>query len=164
MEDKLLQQFFEKSRWQYAIDKGVGKDIDKAYLYQLCKPDVRANMYKAIKAAAIVRMANTPMELYRAFAAYNKARVPLHDDTRQSAAWVDAYKGAGAYFSMQNLIRFHGMYLLDKTNVMTGEDAIGVLDECADRKRGWELLGMLKEAIKLNHIDVAKKSDEWERD
>lgn len=48
-EDKLLAQFFEKERWEYAIDKGVGKDIDKAYLYQLCKPEVRANMYKAIK-------------------------------------------------------------------------------------------------------------------
>lgn len=49
MEDKLLQEFFEKSRWEYAISKGVDKDIDKAQLYQLCKPDVRARMYEAIK-------------------------------------------------------------------------------------------------------------------
>lgn len=49
MEDKLLKEFFDKSRWEYAISKGVDKDIDKAQLYQLCKPDVRAKMYAAIK-------------------------------------------------------------------------------------------------------------------
>jgi len=47
-EDKILQMFFEKERWIYAIDKGVGKDINKGQLYQLTKPKVRANMYKAI--------------------------------------------------------------------------------------------------------------------
>lgn len=48
-EDYLLKEFFSFSRWQYAIDKGVGKDIDKAVLYQLCKPEVRASMYQRIK-------------------------------------------------------------------------------------------------------------------
>lgn len=28
-EDYLLKEFFDFSRWQYAIDKGVGKDIDE---------------------------------------------------------------------------------------------------------------------------------------
>lgn len=46
--DKILQMFFEKERWAYAIDKGVGKDINKGQLYQLTKPEVRAKMYQAI--------------------------------------------------------------------------------------------------------------------
>ena len=46
--DKILQMFFEKERWTYAIDKGVGKDINKGKLYQLTKPEVRAKMYQAI--------------------------------------------------------------------------------------------------------------------
>ena len=46
--DKILQMFFEKERWTYAIDKGVGKDINKGQLYQLTKPEVRAKMYQAI--------------------------------------------------------------------------------------------------------------------
>lgn len=48
-EDYLLKEFFSLSRWQYAIDKGVGKEIDKAVLYQLCKAEVRASMYERIK-------------------------------------------------------------------------------------------------------------------
>lgn len=48
VEDKILQMFFEKERWIYAIDKGVGKDINKGQLYQLTKPEVRAKMYQAI--------------------------------------------------------------------------------------------------------------------
>ena len=47
-EDKILQMFFEKERWTYAIDKGVGKNINKGQLYQLTKPEVRAKMYQAI--------------------------------------------------------------------------------------------------------------------
>lgn len=46
--DKILQMFFEKERWIYAIDKGVGKDINKGQLYQLTKPEVRAKMYQSI--------------------------------------------------------------------------------------------------------------------
>ena len=29
-EDKILKMFFEPERWQYAISKGVDKDISKA--------------------------------------------------------------------------------------------------------------------------------------
>ena len=47
-EDKLLAMFFEPERWEYAIAKGVGKDIPKNWLYQLCKPEVRERMYIAI--------------------------------------------------------------------------------------------------------------------
>lgn len=41
--------FFEAGRWEYAIAKGVGKDVPKNVLYQLCKPEVRLKMYEAIK-------------------------------------------------------------------------------------------------------------------
>lgn len=49
MEDKILQKFFEPERWIYAIDKGVGKSINKADLYQLTKPEVRIRMCDAIR-------------------------------------------------------------------------------------------------------------------
>ena len=48
MEDKLLQMFFEPERWEYAIAKGIVKDVPKNVLYQLCKPEVRVRMYQAI--------------------------------------------------------------------------------------------------------------------
>ena len=48
MEDKLLKMFFEPERWEYAIAKGIAKDVPKNVLYQLCKPEVRIRMYQAI--------------------------------------------------------------------------------------------------------------------
>ena len=49
MNDIILQKFFEPERWEYAINKGIGKNIRKADLYQLTKPEVRINMYEAIR-------------------------------------------------------------------------------------------------------------------
>ena len=48
MEDKILAMFFEHDRWVYAIEKGCVKDVPKNVLYQLCKPEVRLQMYHAI--------------------------------------------------------------------------------------------------------------------
>lgn len=47
--DILLKTFFEKHRWEKAIDIGVDKDIDKTLLRELCSPDVRLNIYNQIK-------------------------------------------------------------------------------------------------------------------
>ena len=47
--DKILSMFFEKDRWEYAIAKGVGKDISKNVLFQLCKPEMRLQMCKAVR-------------------------------------------------------------------------------------------------------------------
>lgn len=41
--------FFDPQRWEYAINKGIDKDINRAHLYRLTKPEVRAEMYAAIK-------------------------------------------------------------------------------------------------------------------
>lgn len=49
MNDKILEMFFDIKRWIYAIDKGVGKHINKAHLYQLTKPETRAAMYAAVR-------------------------------------------------------------------------------------------------------------------
>lgn len=49
MADIILEKFFELPRWEYAIDKGVGKDISRRDLCKLAKPEVRAKMYQAIK-------------------------------------------------------------------------------------------------------------------
>ena len=46
--DILLQKFFEKNRWEQAIDTGVGKGIDKGELRKLTSPETRVRLYQAI--------------------------------------------------------------------------------------------------------------------
>lgn len=48
MKDLLLQKFFEKERWEQALELGVGKCIDKGELRKLTSPQVRLAMYNAI--------------------------------------------------------------------------------------------------------------------
>lgn len=48
MSDILLQKFFEKERWEQALELGVGKGIDKGELRKLTSPEVRLAMYNAI--------------------------------------------------------------------------------------------------------------------
>lgn len=145
-----------------------GVEYKRIYGRDVFVEDIDTKVYAPIRLAEFkVEKATTPKALYEAVRALNKARVPMHNGTTQSPSWVDAYKGAGAYFSMQNLIRFHGMKL-HKPNTrsyttLSGENAIDFLNECSTQKHGWELLGMLKEAIKYNGIDIAKKMKEWEK-
>lgn len=56
MNDKILEMFFDTERWRYAIEKGVGKHINKAHLYQLTKPDTRAAMYAKIRFSSLNRV------------------------------------------------------------------------------------------------------------
>ena len=46
--DILLQKFFEKERWEDALEVGVGKGIDKGELKKLTSPEVRLAIYNAI--------------------------------------------------------------------------------------------------------------------
>ena len=46
--DILLQKFFEKERWEEALELGVDKHIDKGELRKLCSPAVRIQLYNAI--------------------------------------------------------------------------------------------------------------------
>lgn len=49
MKNKLLEKMFEMPRWEALIEKADLKGIDKGELRQMCKPDVRAAIYMAIK-------------------------------------------------------------------------------------------------------------------
>ena len=46
--DILLQKFFEKDRWEQALEVGVDKHIDKGELRKLTSPEVRLALYNAI--------------------------------------------------------------------------------------------------------------------
>ena len=48
MNDILLKKFFEKERWEKALETGVDKNMDKGELRKLCTPEVRVALYNAI--------------------------------------------------------------------------------------------------------------------
>lgn len=126
--------------------------------------DLESKLYRPVREYIYdIKHAKNAKELYKTVASFNKHRTHLHFDNKQCAVWVDAYKGAGAYYSMQNLIRFHGMFLTVNGFNFKGEKAIEKLNWLADRKQGWELLGILKEALEYNGIDIDRKIASWQK-
>lgn len=85
-------------------------------------------------------------------------------DYKQCARWKDAYKGAGAYFTMQNLLRFHGAkFPKDNDFYQRGKSGLEMLDAAAEVywDEGWRLFGLMKQMIEENNIDIEAKRKEW---
>ena len=47
--DKMLEMLFEPERWEYALEKGVDKEINQSLLRSFTSPEMRACMYRAIR-------------------------------------------------------------------------------------------------------------------
>lgn len=103
----------------------------------------------------------TPEKLYQWVKLINERRTPMHADTPQIKVWVNAYKQAGAYYSMENLIRFHGMRLHIGNEVLSEKASLGYLDHVSKELEGYQLLGLLKKELEENGISIEKKMHEW---
>lgn len=78
---------------------------------------------------------------------YNK----LPKDTPKPSAWHDAFKGAGAYYSLQNLILFHecGVELFGV--LYYGDTAMSIVN---NMHFTWEYMDVLKRVIKDNNFNL----------
>lgn len=103
-----------------------------------------------------VMKAKDVLSLYMTMAEFNNRRISLKWETPTCSEWVDAYKGCGAYYTLQNLIRFHGMKLHT-------EDSLEDLAMKFRNGEGYKLLGLLKDELKRNNIDVNRKIAEWRK-
>ncbi|MBO4499145.1 MAG: ubiquitin carboxyl-hydrolase [Bacteroidaceae bacterium] len=134
--------------------KGVFvQDIDKKLVMPL---RTALNAIKGAKTAERLEMAVRNFWKY----AYGKEWC-----YKQAAVWKDAYKGAGAYFTMQNLLRFHGCrFPKDNDFYERGKGGLDMLEAAANAyadDEGWRLFGLMKQMIDENHIDIEKKRAEW---
>ena len=178
-----MESFNERNRW---FNKYVVTEMAKDYLDHLRKVverikehKCRGRLYKRIFGknvfsdeiesvvfAPIVWAVNTIHEaksayqLHKAVVAFNRDRHNLRWETKQSKAFVDAYKGSGAYFTMKNLILFHGARFNGFTTV---KQSLARMDVFTLNLEGWELLGAMKQLIEDSGISVEKKIAEWKK-
>ncbi len=108
--------------------------------------------------------AKTPEMLYKAVRTFKRNVFDFGRAYSQCAAWKDAYKGSGAFFTMQNLIRFHGCKFPTNNVFFTGHmTPLGMLDAAANayRKEGWRLFGLMKQMLEENGVDIEAKMKQW---
>lgn len=131
--------------------------------------DLEAQVWRELRGALNeLRSAWRINDLYEAVAKFNKHRVKLDYNTPQCEDWIQAFKGAGAYWTAQNLIMFHRCRVHNSNTPLTTKDSMDALDKYnvtyAHTGEGWRLIGFLKKLMDDNHIDIAKKRAEWRED
>jgi hypothetical protein len=89
----------------------------------------------------------------------------LRNSPNQFREWMDAYKAAGAYYTMKNLIMFHGCKLRVDGKMLSSVDSLSYLNSRIREKytEGYMLLGMLKEFLAYNNVDIKAKMAEWSK-
>lgn len=130
--------------------------------------DMEAKLYRPLQSAIHgIRGAKDAAWLYAAARKFNGLRVRMPYGTPQCKEWVNAYKGAGAFFTAQNLIRFHGCTAVnDKGNRLDKYLSLAFLTAKAEAYKdgeGWRLLAVLKKMLDDNDIDIRKKMAEWRK-
>jgi len=108
--------------------------------------------------------AKTPQKLYEAVRDFWRAAPKRTGMFTQCAAWKDAYKGMGAYATMQNLLRFHGCtFPMDNGFYEPGLSGLQMLENAAEHyyDEGWRLFGLMKQMLEENGIDIKAKMKEW---
>lgn len=116
-----------------------------------------------------IKNAGTYDRFYHIIKTFNKEvktgrpYIGLPKNTKKCKEWMEAYKGAGAFYSLQNMIRFHlgnNIILPDvlacgRPTAVSRKEAEVILEE--KRKEycyeWYKLFGYFKEVIELNHFD-----------
>ena len=88
--------------------------------------------------------------------------VKLPYETSKCKSWKDAFKGAGAYYTLQNLIRFHGVRVIvggQKSSLSYSETLLEVKRREYDGE-WWRLFAFMKKLIDDNKFDFNKRMKE----
>lgn len=190
MQNGDVDNFRDRNRW---FNKKVVLDMAKDYIEKLKKRFEELKLrkckgipYKRINGQNIfvddfdkkvirpllfavhkIQHAENTYEFWRAVQEFNKRRIKMHWEALQSAAWLDAYKGSGAFFTMQNMIRFHNCVIIDDNGkTLSKNTSLAFLNKKAklyENREGWRLIGLLKKMLDDNNIDVAAKISEWRK-
>jgi len=100
-------------------------------------------------------------ELYDAVRGFVK-RMPNCTDIAKSPAWIDAYKGEGAFYTLKNLIMFHHCGVKVGACMVYGAEAMRVLNQKLDEYsgEGWRMFAFMKKVIADNNFDFEARMDE----
>ena len=84
----------------------------------------------------------------------------LSFDTPKCKEWKNAYKGAGSYYTLMNMVKFHNC----KANGMYGLDAVNFIemltDQYGEAGEYYKLFAFLKKTIEDNHFDFGLRMRE----
>ena len=133
-----------------------GKDIFNADLDKKIYAPVRNEIYK-------LKYAKNYAEIYGVLGRFMRNHIKLSFETPKSKIWIDAYKGAGAYYTLKNLVMFHNCGIkLDNFDVLFNTSAVAFLNEKLEEYKGegWRMFALMKKVIADNGFDFKSRMKE----
>ena len=109
-----------------------------------------------------VRHAKNYGEVYKLLKEFMDNMIKLDWRTAKSKAWIDAFKGEGAYYTMKNLIMYHDCRYADDYTFYNTNASMTVLKSKLDeyQGQGWRMFAMMKKLIEDNQFDFRKRMEE----
>lgn len=146
-----MQSYYERNHW---FNKDVVMEMARDYMEKLYKyvdgltvRHCKGEPYKTIRGMHVftneihekaympimrrieaVNKAKNPHELYEAVRRLNLYRVQLHYGIKLPEIFINAYKGAGGFFTMKNLIMFHGCRFFEGGKKLSVDRSLAALD------------------------------------
>lgn len=119
--------------------------------------DFDKKLYYPVKSYATqIRCAKDYNAVYNVLKNFMKTMVKLPYDTKKSKAWIDAYKGEGAYYTLKNLIMFHDCRYFTDKYAYNKYESMEVIKLKLDEYKGeyYRMFALMKKVIADNHINT----------
>ena len=109
-----------------------------------------------------IKSARSYNEVYRIVKNFMDNMVTLRYSTPKSKAWFDAYKGEGAFYTLKNLVMFHGCGIEVNGHMVYGAVAMSVLNKRLNEYQGegWRMFALMKKVIDDNNFNFRKRMAE----
>ena len=109
-----------------------------------------------------VKSAKTYNDIYRVVRGFISKMVSIPYSAPKSKAWIDAYKGEGAFYTLKNLVMFHGCGIKVDNKFVYGAAAMSVLNKKLNEYQGegWRMFAFMKKVIEDNNFSFANRMKE----
>jgi hypothetical protein len=125
--------------------------------------DLEKKVYAPFRSDIIrIKFAKHYNEFYRILKNFMNKMIGLPYGTPQSKAWFDAYKGEGAFYTLKNLVMFHGCGIIVDGKAVFGAAAVSVLKKRLKEYKGegWRMFALMNKVIEDNNFDFKKRMEE----
>ena len=156
-----LEKYVEK----LPVHKCKGVPYKKVKGINIFVEDLDKKLYLPVKhEASRIRCAKNYKDVYNILCNFKRNMVKLPYNTPKSKAWIDAYKGAGAFYTLKNLVMFHdcGINTEPYGHTLKGTSAVKYLNAMLDEYKGeyYRMFALMKKVIKDNNFDFKKRMEE----
>ncbi len=118
--------------------------------------DIDKKIYAPLRQrVAGLKYANNYREIYRVVKNFMYDMISIPCSASKSKAWVDAYKGEGAFYTLKNLVMFHGCGIKVDGHTVYGAAAMSVLNKRLREYKGegWRMFALMKKVIADNNFN-----------